>query len=186
MRPSALVLGVALATLGAGHAAATMRITSDRGGLMVDYATRFMQMRNSGEQVVIDGACLSACTMVVGFVPRSRICATPNAVLGFHAAWRPDGAGAKITSAAATQALMSVYPASIRGWIARRGGLTTKMIFLHGRELAAIVPACGAPAATATRRARGPAATREALRSDASRASAFRLSGDGSAARKAR
>jgi hypothetical protein len=154
-----------------------MRITADRGGLMVDYATRFMQARESGEQVVIDGACLSACTMVIGFVPRDRICATRNAVLGFHAAWKPDGAGGKVTSAPATQALLSVYPPAVRSWIARRGGLTPKMIFLRGRELAAFVPACGGPAPSAIRRAGASRTTRTALGSAASRASALRLSG---------
>ena len=174
MRTSALVLGAALTTLGVDHAAATMRITADRGGLMIDYATRYMQVRESGEQVVIDGACLSACTMVIGFVPRSRICATPNAVLGFHAAWRPDGNGGKIPSAAATQALLSVYPPGIRSWIARRGGLTPKMIYLRGRELAAFVPRCGGATPAAVRRASGSGTTRTALGSDASRASTFR------------
>jgi hypothetical protein len=177
MRASALVLGIAIAALGVGHATAAMRITADRGGLMVGYATKFMQVRESGEQVVIDGACLSACTMVVGFVPRHRICVTPNAVLGFHAAWRPDGSGGKVTSAAATQALLSVYPAAIRSWIARRGGLTPKMIFLRGRELAAFVPTCGAPAPAVIRRARTSGTTRTALGTDVSRASAFRAGG---------
>lgn len=177
MRTSALLLSAALATLGVEQAAATMRITADRGGLMVDYATRYMQVRESGEQVVIDGACLSACTMVIGFVPRHRICATQNAVLGFHAAWRPDGSGGKVTSPAATQALLSVYPASIRSWIARRGGLTPRMIYLRGRELAAFVPACGGTTTAAVRRNNGSGTTRTALGAEASRANALRTNG---------
>ncbi len=32
---------------------------------------------------------------------------------------------------------MEVYPADLRNWISRRGGLTAKMIYLQGRELAA-------------------------------------------------
>jgi hypothetical protein len=37
----------------------------------------------------------------------------------------------------------TVYPAGLRSWIARHGGLTTKMIYLQGRDLSAIVPPCG-------------------------------------------
>ena len=42
---------------------------------------------------MIDGACLSACTLVLGIVPRERICVTQRAMLGFHAAWMPGPAG---------------------------------------------------------------------------------------------
>jgi len=37
---------------------------------------------------------------------------------------------------------MQTYPASVRAWIARRGGLTPKMMYLRGRDLAAIVAPC--------------------------------------------
>jgi hypothetical protein len=124
-------------------ATATMRITADNGGRMGDYAARFLQVRQSGERVVIDGVCLSACTMVLGLVPRDRICATGRAVFGFHAAWQPDGNGGRIPSAPATAALMQTYPASVRAWIARRGGLTPKMIFMRGRDLGGVVAPCG-------------------------------------------
>ena len=39
----------------------------------------------SGEKVIIDGPCLSACTLVLSTVPSNRICVTKRAVLGFHA-----------------------------------------------------------------------------------------------------
>jgi hypothetical protein len=167
MRPFSFLLAAVMAAL-ATSASATVRITSDNGGLIGDYVTRYVQVRQSGEQVVIDGVCLSACTMVVGIVPANRVCATRNAVLGFHAAWRPDGNGGKIASGPATQALLSVYPPSIRRWIARRGGLTPKMMFLQGRELASVVPPCGEPSVTA--RVRSQPANRQALSSALRRA----------------
>ena len=40
----------------------------------------------NGTDVVIDGKCLSACTMVLGLVPSKQICVTPRARFGFHAA----------------------------------------------------------------------------------------------------
>jgi hypothetical protein len=65
-------------------------------------------------------------------------------VLGFHAAWRPTVSGGQTPSSVATQAMMDLYPADVRGWIGRHGGLTPHMIYLKGRELAAMVPMCGA------------------------------------------
>ena len=34
------------------------------------------------------------------------------------------------------------YPAGVRSWIKRRGGLTQKIIYLRGKELAALYPRC--------------------------------------------
>jgi hypothetical protein len=89
--------------------------------------------------------------MVLGLVPSDRICATPNAVLGFHAAWMFDNSGKRIVSASGTQDLMRTYPASVRAWIARHGGLTAKMMYLRGRDLAAIVAPCSLRVASASR-----------------------------------
>lgn len=151
-------------------ASAAVIIAADNGGRMGEYAARFLQVRQSGERVVIDGVCLSACTMVLGLVPRDRICATRNAVLGFHAAWQPDGEGGRITSPPATRALMETYPRVIRAWIARRGGLTSRMIFLRGADLAAIVPSCGGDARSRVARSRPASPPRQAVRADLRRA----------------
>jgi hypothetical protein len=101
-------------------AGATMRITGDPGGMVVDYVERFEAARASGEPVIIDGACLSACTLAIGILPRGQVCATPNAVLGFHAAWRPTANGGRVTSPDVTQAMYEVYPANVRKWIRPR------------------------------------------------------------------
>ena len=96
----------------------------------------------SDERVIIDGPCLSACTMVLGVIPRERICVTARARLGFHAAWHPGDDGRPVTSRAATRLLMEIYPDQVRSWISRRGGLSPRMIYLSGRELAAMYPTC--------------------------------------------
>jgi hypothetical protein len=134
-----------------------MRLAADPGGLIVEYAQRFLQARASGEQVIIDGACLSACTLALALLPREQVCATSRAVLGFHAAWRPTSDGGKATSSIATQAMMELYPADVRGWIGRHGGLTPRMIFLQGRQLSAMVPACGETGGAVVRSTRLPA-----------------------------
>ena len=47
----------------------------------------FAAIRDSGERVVIDGNCFSACTLVTAIIPKERICVTERAVFGFHAGW---------------------------------------------------------------------------------------------------
>src|SRR5262249_22955713 len=87
MRKCVLLFVVALLTTLPHHAGAQIRITRDMGGVMEAYIKRFQGWRDSGQQVWIDGTCLSACTLVLGIIPPNRICVTPRAVLGFHAAW---------------------------------------------------------------------------------------------------
>jgi hypothetical protein len=142
MQIRGLVLGAAALALSVTSASATMRIAEDRGGQIGRYLDAFATIRSSGERVVVDGSCLSACTLVLGVVPRERICATSRARFGFHAAWMPDRHGSPITSPLGTQALWSIYPASVRRWISQHGGLSRKMIFMQGQDLNGIVANC--------------------------------------------
>ena len=64
MRSFAVLTGAVLTALSVTSADATVRIKGDPGGLMSDYASRFTNLRQNGESVVIDGPCFSACTMV--------------------------------------------------------------------------------------------------------------------------
>ena len=152
-----LLLACAVATaLSTSFANATMRITADRGGPIISYTDRFSQARASGEQVVIDGTCLSSCTLAIGMLPPGQVCATSRAVLGFHAAWHQTENGGTAESPAATQLMMDIYPAPLRSWINRHGGLTPKMIFLRGRELTGMVNTCGSVARVPSRVIRTP------------------------------
>jgi hypothetical protein len=130
------------AALSVSPASATIRIAGDTGGQIGVYLQRHEQMRQSGERVVIDGPCLSACTMVLGAIPRNRICVTSRAVLGFHAAYDLDQSGREVTSRGGTALLMNHYPQQVRNWIARRGGLSRQMMFLSGRGLSSIYAPC--------------------------------------------
>ena len=149
MRIGSLVLCAAMLALSVTSASATMLIAGDRGGQIGRYLQTFASVRSSGERVVVDGNCLSACTLLLGLVPRSRVCATPRARFGFHAAWMPDSDGHPVTSPMGTQALWNIYPSHVRSWISRNGGLSRKMIYLQGRDLDGIVASCDQP----TRRA---------------------------------
>jgi len=84
---TALIAGVLLlAGVSLSHAA--IRIAEDRGGKIGTYIDRYQGLRSSGETVIIDGLCASACTMVLGAVPRERICVTSQSRFGF-----PRGVG---------------------------------------------------------------------------------------------
>lgn len=138
----AVALALLLLLAASPHATAALRITDDRGGNIGAYWSRFSAVRDSNEQVIIDGRCSSACTLVLGFVPSRRICVTRNAVFGFHAAWRPGFFGLPVINAPATRTLLNSYPPAIRQWIARNGGLTDKMLYLSGRDLLALYRKC--------------------------------------------
>src|SRR5437867_5952230 len=107
------------------------------GGAVDAYLAAFARVRQSGERVIIDGPCLSACTLVLSTIPRSRVCVTSRAVLGFHAPMVVDQYGRRFRSRAATRAVVAAYPPRVRSWIRRHGGLSKNVILLRGNELAA-------------------------------------------------
>jgi hypothetical protein len=121
---------------------ADVRILGSPGGQVGPFLDLFEQMRDSGERVVIDGPCLSACTLVLSMVPNDRICVTRRAVLGFHAARSMDRRGRMYREPEASKFVLEAYPAPIRGWIRQRGGLSSRLLLLRGRELNAFYPAC--------------------------------------------
>jgi hypothetical protein len=137
-----VLIGVLACALIAPQAAADVRILASPGGEVVSFLRLFEVVRRSGQRVVIDGPCLSACTLVLMRVPRQRICVTPRAVLGFHAAIGVDTEGRRWAEPAATRLVLAAYPAPVRKWIVRHGGLTSRLILLRGRDLTAIYPAC--------------------------------------------
>ena len=124
------------------QAEAEVRILASPGGQVGPFLDLFDRVRESGERVVIDGPCLSACTLVLSTVPNERICVTRRAVLGFHAARSIDRRGRISAEPEASQAVLEAYPAAVRNWISRRGGLSSRLLLLRGRDLAAIYPSC--------------------------------------------
>jgi hypothetical protein len=105
--------------------AETVQISDDRGGLLSEYQIRWTQLAARGVKVRIVGLCVSACTILVGYIPRANICVSPSASLGFH--WA--------TTAFHTQELWSAYPPDIRQWISQHGGLTNQMIWLQAPNI---------------------------------------------------
>jgi hypothetical protein len=142
MRLATGLLAAVLLLIGMAPSHAVVRIADDRGGRIGTYVDKYQGLRSSGEAVIIDGLCASACTIVLGAVPHDRICVTSHATLGFHAAWDFGANGRAITNPEATQMLYSMYPSAVKRWIQARGGLTPHMIFLRGKELQALYKPC--------------------------------------------
>jgi hypothetical protein len=136
------LLAAVLLLANVGASQAVVRIADDRGGRIGTYVDKYQGLRNSGEAVIIDGLCASACTIVLGAIPRDKICVTTHATLGFHAAWDFGSNGRAVTNTEATQMLFSMYPTAVRRWISARGGLTPHMIFLRGKELQSMYKPC--------------------------------------------
>jgi hypothetical protein len=137
-----IFLAAILGALALPPAQAEVRILASPGGQVGPFLDLFERVRDSGELVVIDGPCLSACTLVLSMVPNDRICVTRRAVLGFHAARSIDRRGRMYAEPEASELVLEAYPAPVRGWIRNRGGLSSRLLLLRGRELAAIYPSC--------------------------------------------
>lgn len=137
-----LFVALVLVIFAASPGLADVRIVASNGGEVDNYLMIFAKLRASGERIVLDGPCLSACTLVLSTIPRSRICVTSRAVLGFHAPRLIDERGRSYADPQDTRLVIASYPPSVRAWIGRHGGLSSKLIYLRGRELAALYRHC--------------------------------------------
>jgi hypothetical protein len=126
----------------AAPALADVRILASPGGEIGPFLDLFARVGASGERVVIDGPCLSACTLVLATVPANRICVTRRAILGFHGARSVDRRGRFSAEPLASELVLAAYPPPVRHWIEQRGGLTSRLLVLRGRELAGMYRMC--------------------------------------------
>ena len=115
---------LALAPLATRAVAETIEVYDNHGGSVAAYNQRWARLAARGVSVRVVGPCQSACTVLLGHIPRSKICVTPNASFGFHLAKRED----------MTQLLRQLYPADIKGWISRHGGLTVDFKWMRAPD----------------------------------------------------
>lgn len=104
--------------------AETIDVSDAHGGSVAAYAERWKALAARGVDVRIVGKCQSACTVLLGYIPRSRICVTPAASFGFHLAHRTDMTGV----------LWHAYAEDIRGWINAHGGLATQFKWMSAPD----------------------------------------------------
>lgn len=112
---AATVIGASAAFVPAAHAQGqTINVSDNHGGSVPAYDSRWAAHAARGASVRVVGPCQSACTILLGHIPRNRICVTPAARFGFHTANRQ----------ASTDMLWNAYGSDIKSWINARGGLT--------------------------------------------------------------
>jgi hypothetical protein len=121
------ILAIAAAVCFACSAAwaETIDVSDNHGGRVAEYDARWAGLSARGVNVRIVGPCQSACTVLLGHIPYSRICVTPDASFGFHLANLPQ----------ATARLWSSYSPGIRAWINAHGGLTREFIWMRAPDV---------------------------------------------------
>ena len=91
----------------------------ERGGRVDQHIERWKALAASGDDVEIRGSCVSACTLVLAYIPKERLCFSQTAVLAFHHAMSPNGEVAMEGS----RMMFNSYPQDIRMWLREKGGL---------------------------------------------------------------
>jgi hypothetical protein len=119
-----LVAAALLACLAAPAIAETIKVSDNHGGSVALYNSHWAGLAARGVNVAVVGPCKSACTVLLGHIPRERICVTPNASFGFHLAKRLD----------ATQTLREIYPGYVKQWISAHGGLAVDLKWMRAPD----------------------------------------------------
>lgn len=133
-------------------ASALVVIQKDIGGVIVDYIKKYSDIRDSGEKIIVDGECHSACTLFLSIVPKENYCLTDRALLGFHTATvrrkMPNGK-VQVSYAPEFSALMFYsYPGEIRkmlknlGWDAEEDKPHPEIIGIQANMLSAVARKC--------------------------------------------
>jgi hypothetical protein len=91
----------------------------DPGGNVAAHIYTYTQVSAEYDRVVIDGQCKSACTVVLGVVPLSKICIAPSGYFMFHAAHNRD----RSFNFGLTQLMMSAYAPAVRDWVTKHHAL---------------------------------------------------------------
>ena len=98
------------------------RITQRSGRRGFFLLRKFHHIRDAGERVVIDGPCLSACTLLTAMIPKDHICITSRAVLGLMPPLYDDASRTLVPTRAGSRLMMNLYRPEIRHWIERPMG----------------------------------------------------------------
>jgi hypothetical protein len=125
MKSGQFILAAMLAIAALPARAETIDVFDNHGGSVAAYNARWAAHARRGATVRIVGPCQSACTVLLGHIPRSRICVTSQASFGFHLAHLPQ----------ATATLWHSYPADIKAWIKKHGGLQKDFVWMRAPDV---------------------------------------------------
>lgn len=137
---------VLLCLLSSDARASAYRITFDPGGVVDAYVEKYNALRLAGGQVIIDGACLSACTLVAGLIPAERVCVTAHAFLGFHSASETHRTGERHFAREYTRIMWRMLSERVRELVRSHGwdgeSEHEALVFVEGEELRTIFAEC--------------------------------------------
>src|SRR5262245_60329084 len=91
-----------------------------RGGNLAKHKEYFKAVAASGDEVEVRDPCWSACTLVLAYIPKERLCFSQTATLGFHLVRFSD---TKIPAMIASWEMFKSYPQEIRTWLEAKGGV---------------------------------------------------------------
>jgi hypothetical protein len=103
----------------------SMVILFEPGGVVKEHVERWRELARSGADVEILGPCYSACTLIVAYVPKERLCFGAFATLQFHLAWDRETGKPSLD---ASLWMLKQYPREIYDWIMERGGVASMTI----------------------------------------------------------
>jgi len=164
--------------------AAAERIVNDDGGRIADYVAKYTRARDAGERIVVDGSMFVGLYLGAGASSARADLRDAQCIVRFFTRhglrmWQ----AAPLAIRTQTELMWKMYPQRIRNWIRRAtAGLGERMIYLRGRPLAAMYPAClprtrSRRRAVIVRRRRSPrsvrSSTARSLKREHSQASSF-------------
>ena len=130
MRQACLAALLALALV-TSASAATMSINSwDPGGQIHTYEMWWKRIAALGVTVRVNGPCVSACTMMLWLVPKTRVCITPRAKFGIHMVSVDD-----VPNRRATRSFVKNYPAWVKAWLKTKPRLTDDLTWLYPKDI---------------------------------------------------
>jgi hypothetical protein len=96
------------------------RLYLERGGVIKEHIQRWEELARSGADVEILDDCYSACTLIVAYVAKERLCFGAFATLQFHLASNRETGKPSLD---VSLWMLKQYPRDIYDWIMERGGI---------------------------------------------------------------
>jgi hypothetical protein len=117
-------------------------VADNMGGDLLNYLMAAREALKEHKQIVIDGWCVSACSIVADRI-RSHVCITSNARFGFHKTWalvlRSDGPAYSKPGFHKSW----TYTPALQRWINKKGGEPVNgLLVMSSDEAAAFWPRC--------------------------------------------
>jgi hypothetical protein len=141
-----LLTGALLLLLSVCPTNATVIINKDYGGVIDEYVMKYEIFRSAGDNIIIDGECDSACTLLLGIIPKHKMCVTPRAKLGFHSGALVNlKTGERKHSQDATERLWLSYPKEVKALLRTKGFWGQEhpeLVYVEGAELRSLIPQC--------------------------------------------